>query len=60
MLRTVWYGVSRVTSATGGYETGGLSMMLAALMLHVVAWTSLLRRSAQSGSRAATRPLSNS
>lgn len=47
MLRTFWYGMSRVASATGGYETGGLSMMLAALMLHVVAWTSLVQRSAR-------------
>ena len=47
MLRTFWYSISRVMSATGGYETGGLSMMLAALMLHVVAWTSLFSRPAR-------------
>jgi len=55
MLRTLWYGISRVSSVTEGYESGGLSMMMAALMLHLVGWMALVPRSGQSHSRISTR-----
>jgi hypothetical protein len=55
MLRTFWYGISRVSSVTEGYESGGLSMMLAALTLHLVGWVALVPRSARSRSSATTR-----
>jgi hypothetical protein len=60
MLRTFWYGISRVSSVTEGYESGGLSMMLAALTLHVVAWMTLISRSARSRSRVTNRSVTNS
>jgi hypothetical protein len=55
MLRTFWYGVSRVSSVTEGYESGGLSMVLAALTIHLVAWMALVPRSARSRSLRAAR-----